>query len=215
MIEEKEIVSDDQGAREKIIEAAMLLFATEGLHGVSTRDIAQKSGLNISLISYYFGGKEGLYKTVIQEFASRVFSRVEAVVNEFEHEEVSAKSIQKAIHALVDNFITMRIEHPHMAKILTREKLGGMAYSREIHQATFHNVGEKVCSIIAKGQKAGVVNKKINPMFFLCCLTESIMGYFNLFDCQCDVNKRLYQMPQQREEFRNQISLLFLEGIFK
>ena len=61
--------SEDGGAKQTIKEAAIKLFAAQGLDGTSTRDIAKSSGLNLSLISYYFGGKENLYNTVILEFS--------------------------------------------------------------------------------------------------------------------------------------------------
>lgn len=206
---------EELGPRQKIIEAATVLFALEGLHGTSTRDIAKKSGLNLSLISYYFGGKEGLYKTVIQEFVFKVFTQIEKVVSDFERNEVSAKSIQKAIQSLVNTLIDMRIEDPYMAKIMTREKLSGLPFSREIHETMMNKAGEKVESIISRGQKAGLVNKKVNPRFFIICLVEGVMGYFNLLDCNCSLNQKMYVMPEQRQEFTNQISMLFLEGIFK
>lgn len=211
----KEFTPEELSTRQKIMEAATVLFATEGLYGVSTRDIAKESGANLSLISYYFGGKEGLYKAVIQDFVLYVFGQIEKVVNEFEQEEVSAKTIRRAIIDLVDTLIDLRIANPHMAKILTREKISGMPFSRDIHESMMTNGGEKIASIIARGQKAGVVNKKINTRFFIVCLVESVMGYFNLLDCQCSWNEELYEMPACRQEFSQQISTLFLEGIFK
>ena len=56
----------EAGSREKLLEVAVHLFAQKGLDGVSTRDLAREAGLNISLISYYFGGKEGLYRAVLE-----------------------------------------------------------------------------------------------------------------------------------------------------
>lgn len=209
----KNLSPEELGTRQKIIEAATVLFALEGLHGISTRDIAKESGVNLSLISYYFGGKEGLYRTVIQEFVFKVFTQIENVANEFEQDEVSAKSLQRAIHSFVNTLIDLRIANPHIAKILTREKLSGLPFSREIHESMMNKAGEKIESIISRGQKAGLINKKVNPRFLITCLVESIMGYFNLLDCKLD--QKMYAMPDQRQEFMNQISILFLEGIFK
>lgn len=60
----------------KIIEVATELFAKNGFDGASTRDICQKAGANISLISYYFGGKDGLYKKVVDNIAQKVLSHM-------------------------------------------------------------------------------------------------------------------------------------------
>ncbi|KHD87891.1 MAG: hypothetical protein OM95_11465 [Bdellovibrio sp. ArHS] len=211
----KDVAADELGPRQKIMEAATVLFANEGLHGTSTRDIARESGLNLSLISYYFGGKEGLYKTVIQEFVQKIFLQIDSVVNDFEQQEVSEKTLRKAIVSLVNAIIDMRAANPLMAKIMTREKLSGMPFSREIHESMMISSGEKIETIILKGQRAGIVNKKVNPRFFIVCLVEGILGYFNMLDCKCSWNDGLYEMPEQRQQFIDQISMIFLEGIFK
>lgn len=56
------------GARERLIEAAAPLFAEQGFDAVSTRSLARAAGVNLSAITYHFGGKENLYKAVIQRF---------------------------------------------------------------------------------------------------------------------------------------------------
>ena len=54
-----------------MIAAATPLFARKGLYGVNVRELAQSAGVNVSMISYYFGGKCGLYTAVLEEqFAS-------------------------------------------------------------------------------------------------------------------------------------------------
>jgi len=57
----------DKDCRENIIASAVPLFAAKGLNGVSVRDLARAAGVNLSMISYYFGGKEGLYAAVLTE----------------------------------------------------------------------------------------------------------------------------------------------------
>src|SRR5947208_2606057 len=56
-------------ARKQLLVAAKGLFARKGLTGTSIRDIAQAAKINSSMISYYFEGKEGLYKACIEEIA--------------------------------------------------------------------------------------------------------------------------------------------------
>ncbi|HNO01068.1 MAG TPA: TetR family transcriptional regulator, partial [Chitinophagaceae bacterium] len=36
------------------------LFAEKGYNGTSVRDIAEKAGINLAMVSYYFGSKEKL-----------------------------------------------------------------------------------------------------------------------------------------------------------
>ena len=48
--------------RQRILEAALQVFATTGYNGASTRQITESAGVTLPALRYYFGGKEGLYK---------------------------------------------------------------------------------------------------------------------------------------------------------
>jgi AcrR family transcriptional regulator len=50
-----------------MITAVTPLFAKKGFNGVSIRELAKASGSNSASISYYFGGKAGLYEAVLKE----------------------------------------------------------------------------------------------------------------------------------------------------
>ena len=64
--------------RDKLLAAATPLFAAKGFSGTNVREIAGAAGVNVSLISYHFGGKEGLYSAVLSEqFAG--FARIAAL----------------------------------------------------------------------------------------------------------------------------------------
>ena len=61
---------EQKDCRAELIAAATPLFATKGLNGVSTRELAQAAGNNLAMIAYYFGGKNGLYEAVLREVFS-------------------------------------------------------------------------------------------------------------------------------------------------
>lgn len=53
-------------SRKKIINSAIILFANKGFDSTSTREICKHAGVNLSLIPYYFGNKDGLYTNIIE-----------------------------------------------------------------------------------------------------------------------------------------------------
>ena len=61
--------SDGEQSRERLLHAALALFAERGFAKTSTRDIAEAAGTNIAAISYYFGDKAGLYRAVFEPMA--------------------------------------------------------------------------------------------------------------------------------------------------
>lgn len=55
-----------EDTRRRILETALEIFAAEGYEGASTRHLAERAGVNLPAIQYYFGSKEGLYRAVIE-----------------------------------------------------------------------------------------------------------------------------------------------------
>ena len=53
-------------SRERQIVVAAELFASRGFNGVSVRDVATAADVNVAAISYYFGGKQGLYEAALE-----------------------------------------------------------------------------------------------------------------------------------------------------
>jgi len=60
--------SDGEQSRERLQQAAMRLFATQGFNATSTREIALAAGANVAAIAYYFGDKAGLYRAALTDF---------------------------------------------------------------------------------------------------------------------------------------------------
>jgi TetR/AcrR family transcriptional regulator len=53
---------DAERSKRCLLSAALDEFAAKGFAGARVQDIARRAGVNKQLISYYFGGKEGLYR---------------------------------------------------------------------------------------------------------------------------------------------------------
>ena len=65
--EHRGVRADGAQSRERLLKAAMRLFASQGFATTSTREIALAAGTNIAAISYYFGDKAGLYRATFRE----------------------------------------------------------------------------------------------------------------------------------------------------
>jgi len=58
--------SEKTDKKESILDAAEKLFSEMGYDGTSTRNISAKAGVNMAMLNYYFGSKDGLYKSVLE-----------------------------------------------------------------------------------------------------------------------------------------------------
>jgi TetR/AcrR family transcriptional regulator len=63
-------------SREKIIRAAIDVFAIKGKHGATMDEIAARTGLNKAMVYYYFGNKENLFRQALLYIFTKIFKKV-------------------------------------------------------------------------------------------------------------------------------------------
>lgn len=68
--------SDRLGSEEKLFDAGLKLFSEKGFDGTSVHEISKQSGVNVSLIHRYFGGKEGLLWAITERDIRQMQKRV-------------------------------------------------------------------------------------------------------------------------------------------
>lgn len=90
--------TDSGQSRERLLQAALRLFAQQGYAKASTRDIAEAAGANLASIRYYFGDKAGLYRAV---FVAAAESPEEEIAR-FGGEHLS---LQEALRGLFFGFV--------------------------------------------------------------------------------------------------------------
>lgn len=64
-------------ARERLIRAAVAIFAENGYNATTTRMLADKAQVNLSAIPYYFKSKEGLYLAAVGHIADVLGARLD------------------------------------------------------------------------------------------------------------------------------------------
>src|SRR5260221_4531119 len=67
-------------AKQRLIKAGLEIFGTFNLEGATTRQLADRAGVNQAAIPYCFGGKEGPYLAVIEHVVNHKASRVRPVL---------------------------------------------------------------------------------------------------------------------------------------
>jgi len=65
----------EDSSRDRIVVAAMQLFAERGFEGTSVRDITKAAGCGVAAVNYYFGGKEKLYEEAFRALFSEIQER--------------------------------------------------------------------------------------------------------------------------------------------
>lgn len=105
----------DSTTEEKIKEAARKVFLQKGYAATRTRDIAEASGINLSLLNYYFRSKEKLFQIVMQEKLQKLFGTITPVINDPDTD------LEKKIELFAGNYTTILIENPDLPLFVLSE----------------------------------------------------------------------------------------------
>jgi AcrR family transcriptional regulator len=88
-------------AKERIMKASLSLFARKGYSGVGVREIAKDASVNVSMISYYFGGKAGILKAIVKEGFEKYYEAINTATGEGTAVD---KHFRLIVHAIVRYF---------------------------------------------------------------------------------------------------------------
>lgn len=113
--------------KQKVVDAASSLFFQKGFHGTSVRDIADRASVNVSLISYYFKGKQGLLEYAVTTYYEAYLNAMEASLKDTEGE----PSIER-LNALIFTIIHYKQMHHQLTCFIQRELSLDSVFVREM-----------------------------------------------------------------------------------
>src|SRR5262249_51407707 len=96
----------------------------KGFTSATVRDIATAADVNLALIHYYFGNKEGLYRAIFEENVAAVRRVLEDAISEGTSRERLDHFVRAYAHFLCT--------HPHFARIIQQEILSSGKLVQEV-----------------------------------------------------------------------------------
>ena len=106
--------------RRRILDAATVRFASQGLAGVSIRTIATDAGVNSALISHYFGSKVGLYEACLSEVYEALAQWESALLDQTP----TTTNLEQWVTHVVRMGLSFVRAHASSLRMVTREVLG-------------------------------------------------------------------------------------------
>lgn len=182
----------------QIIETAETLFAERGFDGTSVRDIADVAGINVAMISYYFGSKEKLMEALFELRVGGVKSRVESLLKD---ESLSPlEKVNMLIDEHIDRVMQKQCFHKVMLGVQVTNKNPAIlkaANNLKIRTA------EIVAEMIKDGQKKGVFKKKIDVVLMMNTLVGTVS--------QTMMSQLYYREFNKQEDMPNEQFLVVLK----
>ncbi|TRB19712.1 TetR/AcrR family transcriptional regulator [Rhizobium rhizogenes] len=156
----------------RILDAAVVEFAANGLTGTRVEAIAERAEINKRMIYQYFGNKELLYQAAIEKVYRDVWN-AEAALN------LEQLPPREALIALVTFVWKYYLEHPEFITILNSEnqlKAVHFKKSRTIRDGAA-NSRPLVDDILRRGEADGTFRDGIDPIQLSLTIT-SICYYY-------------------------------------
>ena len=107
---------DAARTRNEILDVATREFADRGFAGARVDEIAERTRTTKRMIYYYFGGKEQLYRAVLEQAYAKIRAR-EAAAN------YEAMRAEDALKQYVGHTFDYHAEHPEFVRLVMNENI--------------------------------------------------------------------------------------------
>ena len=146
-----------EDTRRRILETAIEAFAVNGYDGVSTRQLAERAGVNLPAIQYYFGSKEGLYRAAIDHIVRQIEGQMAPVAARIKlalaQETASRPELLALLHELLAAFAALVVGGEHLESrrlLFARAEIDRTAALDALHESGMRQVVEPCTALVAR-----------------------------------------------------------------
>lgn len=201
---------NDQSSRDKLIYSATKLFAHKGFDATTIKDIVDESALNVSLVSYHFGGKDGLYRACLEGFARDKLLLAKQILK------TSPKNIDEVrvrLEMYARAVFDSHIEQPDLLKIMHRDLEMKNPIVMKIFEETFLKSVQLLIDFFKSAQKTEIIRKDIPALQLTSFFYGSVLHL-----CQkCELGEQFFgfsiQNETQKKELIDNLMNFFMAGL--
>jgi AcrR family transcriptional regulator len=141
-------VAVESGARQRIVAAAVALFAEQGYDATSVNQVVARAGVAKGALYHYFDSKDDLLYEVYRELVDRQLAGLQSILG---------RRLEPAatLRALIDDLVVTTAASAAEAKVFAREshRLGDANQARV--RAARRGIHDAVIELVRTGQAAG------------------------------------------------------------
>ena len=161
------------GSKEKIIKAAIKVFAAKGYDGASMDEIAQAARLTKPMIYYHFKNKKSLYLYLLESHVERFYSRLQDILS-------SPRDHRQILSMLIDYYDESFRTNPEMLQLFQRETAGNGRFLKFLAGNYLLKIHEQLVAFFRDGARAGVFRTSLNYDMCPNTLASSLMFNFSM-----------------------------------
>ncbi len=164
---------------ERIVAAATDLFAQRGFDGVSTRQIAAATGLNIATVHHHVGSKRDLYLATVERLCDQDEALVDGLVEAIDDSVIADRDrFRAALYLLIDQLLIYAHDHPNRHRFAVRRWLDDPDALDKREAAMTLKLFRRLESVLERGKALGTVRRDLDIGYFLRGADWLIVSYF-------------------------------------
>lgn len=164
-----------------MLEVAERLFAEKGFEAVSIRELAKEAGVNVAMVSYYFGSKEKLFEALIAE----KFPQTRKQLSEIGKKDISPwEKLLQTVDLYAEKFFQGRNFHRMIMREMSLSQRP--EHVRLITDHLSQNLGI-IRGFILEGQKQSLFRKKIDVELTLATVFGSFSALISQGKLMCAI----------------------------
>ncbi|MGZ4789829.1 MAG: TetR/AcrR family transcriptional regulator [Terriglobales bacterium] len=166
---------EPEKTRAAILKAALHEFASEGVAGARTDEIARTAGVNKALLYYYFHDKESLYGAVIDDVFQQMRARLLAVLNS----DMPPREKMVAYIGAHFDYIASAPEYPRLVQQeMMRSGRQKSPHLKRIAQMYFQPIYSRMLEVLQEGMDASDF-RAVDSRRFAMAMGAVVVHYFN------------------------------------
>lgn len=197
-------------SRSLLIQAAQKHFGLHGYKASSVHDIAREAGLNVSLVNYHFGGKEGLFREC---FAQAGIARLETAERLLNNKPSSLDEVRVRLSLFIDEILVDGIKNPEVFSIIQRELSTEFDILGDTFRKTFLRTFELLVNFIEVARDSGFLARWTDPNLTAVHLIGSVMHTVRTDEIRSKFFKKSITDQSVRASTRDYLVRIFMEGI--
>lgn len=140
--------------RQRLLGAAVRVFAAKGYHACRVGDIAEEAGVAYGLLYHYFPSKEAVLETIFRDTWTQMLDRIKEV-------ETSGEPAEEQIRRVAALVLRTWKRDPDLVRVLVREVTRSPQLQNEIDEIRL--ALDALQRIIATGQVQGKLRRDVDP----------------------------------------------------
>lgn len=212
---------DGVDSRDKIIHAAVDVFAEKGKHGARMEEMAARAGVNKAMVYYYYSTKDSLFQAVLAAILKKVYDRVfEILGKDGNTHEDSAGVPARKVARLLDAHLTAFSEDVRFPKILLhalanepRDLKSAMRDIRDAEEGSRH-LPEALLPAIAEGIPEGESRGFDASHALISIIGMSLVNFIDKPIAETLLNQRVENETFRKERGKSTVDLV-LHGVLR